>query len=289
MANLIKSELYRLLKSRCTYVLLIITAFFAVINPLMYKTIDMIAMEEMEAVVAKMEESVEDDGTLTVGFSSYGGEKWYDSEYSVTISDFIQENVSGAFILLFLSIFAALFIGGEIKHGYVKSILTHVGNRRRLALANFAAVEFMLLLMFIVNFASSTVTSLILFDGIRFGETGDFMIYMLVQFLLHSAFAALIQLLVYLLRSTAFSMTIGICLSSGMGSLIISLLSLLAVKFLGAPSDFSLSKYTITENIMALIPGAPADELSLPLIVGFAGTLLFFALACFTIEKKDIR
>lgn len=290
MVNLIRSELYRLVKSKCTYVLLIILAVFSVLNPLLYKAIDSIDidMSQVQAEIEAMEEEMPEE-SLEVGYSAYSGEKWFDEEYQITVSDMIQENITGAFVLLFIAIFAALFFNAELKNGYIKNIITQLRCRCNLALANFAAAEIMLLLMFIVNIIVTTAASYILFDDISFGSVGDLAVYHLVQLLLHSAFIAMVQFITYLTRSTAFSMTTGICISSGLSAVILSPLSQLIIKYLDAPNDFSLANYSVSGNIMAVTTTTSGENLIQPIIVGIIWLAAMFSLGCLFLRKKDIR
>lgn len=290
MVNLIRSELYRLVKSKCTYILLLILAVFSVLNPFMFKVIDSIEID-MSQVQAELEAAEEEmsEEVLDVGYSAYSGDKWFDEEYQITVADFIQENVTGAFVFLFIAIFAALFFNAELRTGYIKNIITKLRCRCNLALANFAAVEVMLLLMFIVNIIVTAAASYILFDDISFGSVGDLTVYHLVQFLLHSAFVALIQLMVYLTRSTAFSMTTGICISAGLTSVILVSLSKLIIKYLDAPADFSLSNYTISGKIMSVTISTPSGDLIQPIVVGAIWLAAMFSLGCLILKKKDIR
>lgn len=52
MVNLIRSELYRLVKSKCTYILLLILAVFSILNPFMFKVIDSIEIDMSQVQVS---------------------------------------------------------------------------------------------------------------------------------------------------------------------------------------------------------------------------------------------
>lgn len=298
MVNLIKSELYRLFKSNCTYVILILVAVFSVFNVFIYKETENILADSASSVAESQDSNdsfqiTDNDGEVIVGgeigFQAFSGEKWYDSEYSLTAVDFVKENVAGGFVLLLFTIFAVIFINGEIKSGYVKGILSYVGKRRRLAFANMAAAAVMLIIIFIVNFAASSISAMILFKGIKLGFTGDFLIYQLVELLLHMAYIALLMFLTYLVRSTAFSMTIGICTAAGLGTVVTNLLTILAQKLFNAGADFSITKYTITHNIMTLQSDFSGSELTAPIIVGAVWAVVCIGFACAVLEKKDLR
>lgn len=108
--------------------MIIITTFFCVANPLLYK-VTMSLVENDESLNQILEGTVDtlDSENVSLGFSAYGNAKWYDFNYDLAIVDFVQENIVGTFILLFIAIFAIIFVNGEQKSGYVKSILGHVG------------------------------------------------------------------------------------------------------------------------------------------------------------------
>lgn len=297
MINLIKSEIYRLFISKCTYVILILMAFFSVLNVFIYKEIEVpsgsvVSSDESQASNGSFQ-VMDEEGEVIVdgnfGFQAFSDNKWYDSEYSITAVDFVKENIAGGFVLLFFTIFAVIFINGEIKSGYIKGILSYVGKRRRLVFANMTAAAVMLIMMFIVSFAASSIASMIFLKGIKLGFTGDFLIYQIVELLLHMAYIALLMFITYLVRSTAFSMTIGICIAAGFGTVVTNLLTILAQKLFNVGADFSITKYTITQNIMTLQSEFLGSDLTSPIIVGAVWAVVCIGFACAVLEKKDIR
>lgn len=297
MINLIKSEIYRLFISKCTYVILILMAFFSVLNVFIYKEIEVpsgsvVSSDESQASNGSFQ-VMDEEGEVIVdgnfGFQAFSDNKWYDSEYSITAVDFVKENIAGGFVLLFFTIFAVIFINGEIKSGYIKGILSYVGKRRRLVFANMTAAAVMLIMMFFVSFAVSSIASMIFFKGIKLGFTGDFLIYQIVELLLHMAYIALLMFITYLVRSTAFSMTIGICIAAGFGTVVTNLLTILAQKLFNVGADFSITKYTITQNIMTLQSEFLGSDLTSPIIVGAVWAVVCIGFACAVLEKKDIR
>lgn len=297
MINLIKSEIYRLFISKCTYVILILIAVFSVLNVFIYKEIEVpsgsvVSSDESQASNGSFQ-VMDEEGEVIVdgnfGFQAFSDNKWYDSEYSITAVDFVKENIAGGFVLLFFTIFAVIFINGEIKSGYIKGILSYVGKRRRLVFANMTAAAVMLIMMFFVSFAVSSIASMIFFKGIKLGFTGDFLIYQIVELLLHMAYIALLMFITYLVRSTAFSMTIGICIAAGFGTVVTNLLTILAQKLFNVGADFSITKYTITQNIMTLQSEFLGSDLTSPIIVGAVWAVVCIGFACAVLEKKDIR
>lgn len=297
MINLIKSEIYRLFISKCTYVILILIAVFSVLNVFIYKEIEVpsgsvVSSDESQASNGSFQ-VMDEEGEVIVdgnfGFQAFSDNKWYDSEYSITAVDFVKENIAGGFVLLFFTIFAVIFINGEIKSGYIKGILSYVGKRRRLVFANMTAAAVMLIMMFFVSFAVSSIASMIFFKGIKLGFTGDFLIYQIVELLLHMAYIALLMFITYLVRSTAFSMTIGICIAAGFGTVVTNLLTILAQKLFNVGADFSITKYTITQNIITLQLDFLGFDLTSPIIVGAVWAVVCIGFACAVLEKKDIR
>lgn len=255
MNNLIKSEFYRMLKSKCTLIMLIVTAGFSALIPLLYKLV----------------------------FSLTGVK-----DYGVNVFEFTSLNISGCFLLIFEVIFIAIFISGESKNGFIKGILSYVGKRRKLALANYIIVEIVLLAIFIVSILVSSIVSLILFSETEFGFTLSVLKYLAIEFLLHSAFAAFMMFLSYLVRSTAFSLTMGILAGTGTFSMILSLISTAIISTYDVDSDFSLVEYTISGAISSLSESAN-DPILLPILIGIVGIILYLGLASLLLEKKDIK
>ena len=265
MTNLIKSEFYRMIKSKSTYVILIIFSLLTLVNPLTFKAVFSAKSGHSGAI---------SDGT---------------SVYNTTILNFVEENLSGGVLLLMAVIFMVIYYNAEINHGYIKSILSYVGRRKNLAIANFIVAEITLLAMFILNVAVTSIGSIILLNDIKFGDFSEFLPWCLIQFLFHSAINALMMLLTYLTRSTALSMTVGICIASGIPNLIYTLITMLGIRYLNFPDTFSLSDYSVSQNIMSLELDASGNELIRPILVGVITLASAFILSCIVIKKKDIR
>jgi hypothetical protein len=113
-----------------------------------------------------------------------------------------------------------------------------------------------------------------------------FLQYVGLQCLLHIAFAIIIIMISVIVRSTAISMMTSIGLSSGLGSLIISYLSMLKIGSFHVGEN--LVKYFVTTNVQALTSQFTKDMGIRVLMVSLAAILLYNIISCVVMDKRDI-
>ena len=292
MLNLIKMEFFRALKSKCTYVLIILIALFSILNPIMLKlTITMMnnSPEMKESYTSALDQSEQQQSDVNIGMSSYGSSKWYADNYEFKITDMSEELLNSGFVVLSLVIFTVIFVSAEIKHGYVKNMLGQIYKREKLVFANGIICILMMFAMTVISIIITSLTGVLLFNNVVLGDVGNFCQYLLTKFLLYIAFASLIILLSYLVRSSAFAMVIGICLQMGIGSLVYLLISTVVNKVFKPDSTFSMQKYTITGNISAITQDASEHTYIRAIIVALIYCTVFTFLACTVAKKRDLK
>ena len=109
MLKLLNMEFFRLKKSKCTYVILIIAIVLSLLNPAMYKLMDtLVTATGSETEISEMQEEA-------------GGIQLFKSHW--TASEMVMQNISGLNILLLVAIFTVIFVNGEMKNGYIKNLV----------------------------------------------------------------------------------------------------------------------------------------------------------------------
>ena len=168
MYNTIKMELYRMVRMKSFYVImLIMTAMtilgtWAVSEEVAYykeeaqkteQSLDVIQQnagenQEVEDMMAGIEagkqnaeenqEGSEDGEDIMIGIESGMSE---DTDFSnVTVLDTAFSNLSGMIIALFIAIFTVLFCGADITSGYIKNFVGQAKSRTRLVLAKVISI-----------------------------------------------------------------------------------------------------------------------------------------------------
>ena len=115
MINLIKMEIYRMLRTRSLWVILGIMTFAIVFTTYIagletengvQKQVYIGDAEEAEML---MEMTGVEDETLNIG-------------EPITLYDMVYSNIQGKFIMLFLAIFTVIFSTADVNSGYIKNI-----------------------------------------------------------------------------------------------------------------------------------------------------------------------
>lgn len=128
MLNMIKMDLYRMVRTKSMYVVWIVMAAAIFFSTSMSKLdIDTMNKEAEQQQTESIAETVKPE-TINMGMSVFlptqPGEK-------VTVFDQVYANLQAKFVALFLVIFTVLFSSADIGSGYIKNIGGQVRSRRK--------------------------------------------------------------------------------------------------------------------------------------------------------------
>ena len=125
MLRCIKMDLYRMFHTKALYIIWIIMAAGVIFSTYMAKIDEENIRNESSAVELEQEAlSVGMQVTLNI-----------EEGQSVTVDDQVYANLNGAFVTLFLVIFAVLFSTADINSGYIKNVGGQVKRRESLILS----------------------------------------------------------------------------------------------------------------------------------------------------------
>lgn len=309
MIRLIKMELYRLVHAISTRVMIVVVAGVAVLMSLAM-SLDLNTMETSQKepgqetgtesqVPAESfasgfsdgwasagEKSTEDD--FTFGITAQVDESWVGSDMGV--GDILMSELRSCLLVVFIAIFVPLFVNAEQKRGYIKNIAGQIQRREMLALSKLPAVAVQVFLLFVVFTIANLVSVAIFFRGrLTLELTGALFRTLGVQYVLHAAWGCLIALLAMVTRSTAFAMTTGILLASGIVQMLMQYLNRMICSLLPSAEQFNLMRYTLNYATEAM-----AVQSTMRQIGGFLTLALVYIAASAVIagivyRKRDVR
>ena len=268
MLNLLRTDLYRVFRSKSFYICFGILVFinivtfgilFIITNP---STRDLILQfgAELSADASDIESSLANTTILEI---------------------FRQGTVSGGFLSVTTGVFGALFICMDFESGFIKNIMAAHENKWDYVLGKtgtFCIVNFLYLL------GTLLVTLLLnIISGGFFAYSGleDILYYLFSAWFIVNAFSALIMLICMITRSKAAGVAGAICLNSGLVVMILS--SVFGLFGLGWIFDYSLYL------TLASLPSAFQGEYGLrPFITGAAFFVLYTVISEIVLAKKDI-
>lgn len=286
MSNLIKMEIFRLSKSKTTY----ITLLFVIISSFILFTMSATFGEQSEA--GNIEEDnimyteISDDEGVDIKNGS-GGVGFILEDFTpdtpVTFEYLIANLLSSGFFLIFSGIFATNMVCNKYKSGFQKNLNIYSQKKWQIVIAEnlpllaFAAIEIIL-----ITFAN-ILCSAIYFNDLSMGSLGNIIRYLGMQILLHYAFATLIMCIAELIRGKVVGITITCLLSLGVGTLVTNNLD----QIFGW-DKFSLTQCMIEYNVKLMSIKFDSELWGQALAVVIFAVIVYNVISALIISNRDM-
>lgn len=296
MLNLIRMNLYSLVRSMSFWVMIFVTALIAVFCVVMTNS-DLEYMSEQQSkieqnaiqgMVIGFGQSIEeeDDDEIITGITVDTNEEWIDG--NIEIGSFLVMMFSSGMLALVAAVFMAIYTNAEQKTGFIKNIAGQIPRRGLLSLAKLAGIAVDLLIIFAVFIIAAVICGKIIWgDKLVLGDWGDIIKVSAIQYLLHLAFCTIVQMLCTVARGAGIGMTIGIFYCSGMTDLVYMGINYVIGK-LGA-EDFDIGKYDLMNYMSSAAVGADSDTLIKCVIAGAVYLAVCTAVSIIIMQKRDIK
>lgn len=309
MMRLIKMELYRLVYARSTRVMIVVAAGVAVLMSFVL-SVDVDEMEEVlraqgqetgiesqvpaesfadgfaDGWASEGEESAEEDFTwgitVTVDESQIGS--------GLELGDIVMSELGGCLLVILVAIFVPLFVNAEQKRGYIKNIAGQIPRREMLALSKLPAIAVQVFFLFVIYTIASLVSGAIFFRGrLALEFTGALFRALCMQYVLHIAWGCLIALLTIVTRSTAFAMTTGILLASGIVEMLMVYLNRLIHGLFPSAEQFDLMHYTLNYAVEAMTAQSTMRQIGGLLTLALVYIAASAVIVGIVYRKRDVR
>lgn len=307
MINLIKMDLYRMVHSICTWVMLLVTvgiALFCVAmvnidledmaeNPQYSEETSQMGIVSFQIEVKtqdaqeETEETENSEEEQQIGLYADSDPGWIEGQ--ILAGDLISTQLESGILTLLCVIFAAIFFNGDQRNGFLKNIAGQYPNRGILVISKMTAAAVQILLMEILFAMATGVTAEIIWgEQFVLGSLPQMLPFLCVQYLLNLGAAGMILLLCTLTRSAAFGMTAGILMIMGILLPVYSVIERAFAALL--PSlRLNISQYVLEGNIGVAGMEASSDILTRASMVGAVCLVLSVLLAMVIMKKRDIR
>ena len=249
MLNMIKMDLYRMVRTKSMYVVWIVMAVAIFFSTSMSKLdIDTMNKEAEQQQTENIAETVEPE-TINMGMSVFlptqPGEK-------VTVFDQVYANLQAKFVALFLVIFTVLY------------------------------TTVTMLLYFILQIIAQQMY----FGYLEWGNGSELLRYFGIQILLHYALVLISMAIAVVLNSNVFSMTIVICLCMNTMIVLYGVINRLIQK--AGVENFQILKYTVTGKIALLSMSPTNKECLTAVVIAAAFGIVVTLLTGWVFRKRDI-
>ena len=274
MFNAIRMDVYRLFKTKSTYIILVIMLALSVMGTgLMSVMTEMTGAKRQQVQTEQMSDNadyaVEDDqfnedtegaqSQLSVSVSEIDPDENDNSVLSFAMSD-----ISGLQAGLFIIIFTVLFSMADINSEFIKSIGGQVKSRGVLIVSKMAAIAIFTAIVIIADFLTELIAVNIFFDDAAVGSASEIVRLLSSQFVLNFALAVLMMAIAIIIKNNVVSMIIGVCMCTGIFELIFMGINYLMDKI--GFNDFDINNILITGKIQNVTIGADASDIGYALL-----------------------
>ena len=281
MFNLIKMDLYRLVRTPSALITAGMADLLAVFSVFMTDTDIQLMQEDPSSV------STEAPDERQMGIYVEADPEWLTGK--IEAGSIVSVEMRSGLLALLCVIFTAVFVNAEHRSGFIKNIAGQLHSRGKLIISKLTAVAVQVLFMMIVFIIAVLITGFILWGGSFYiGSAASLFKFAAIQYLLHLSLSAMIIFFTVLTGSSAFSMTLGILLCSGLSVPVYSLINKLVYNF--RPGlGFDINKFLPDGNITLTGIDASAEVFLRGAVSGAVYALIFILLSMLIMQKRDVR
>ena len=279
MLNMIRMELYRMVRMKSFWVILIIVGVMNVISVALNDSItdDPQLQQAIEAA-----SSEKDDPMANIGMN-ISMKRNDDGSYGFL--EIITSAAKGMLFALFIGIFTVIFATADFNSGYIKNYGGAVKHRWHMAAAKGAAVLVYTVMFFALFILSSCLGVFAGGHKLVMDPAGKIFEVLCIQGMLHVVFGWVIMCICLIIRNNLISMIITCCISLHVFAALYSFADK-GLKKLGW-KDAAISNYTVSGRIMQY--GMNSSKIlgsTIAVAVAFAAT--FYLIGILWITKKDL-
>ncbi|QNK56919.1 ABC transporter permease [Paenibacillus sp. PAMC21692] len=207
---------------------------------------------------------------------------------SMSASEFFQYMLAQppSWMLLYVAVFTVHYTWSERSAGFYKNYISMRHARVSSVLAKALLLALFTLLLFVAAVAANALGRLLFFENAPTGELGQYALLLLLQFLLHWAFAVMMLFVALAARSLIAGLIIGLLLAL---NLVGYSLSALAALLLGEDGAGIASWWLVNRIVHTLELGQGGAGVLEPAIVALLFLLLFGAAGAVFRQREDLR
>lgn len=284
MRNLINMQKYWILRSKRTWVLIILCAVLITLSTLMMKIEVNMANSNKEFSDAMVQSS--DSVSVGVHTNIFTTQEFANNE-KFSVETMIGQNYASNLVLLLACIFAVCCAISEIKNGYIKNMTCYMKQRSYYVYAKvFDIIMYSLVLVLIVPLFT-ILGSLLFFGYIRFTDIPAMIGMIGMQWLVTSALGIFAMLITIIFRSTALPIAFIVCCATGFDSLIMSLFNTLLKNAL--PSGCDLRDYVLSPYTSSVCVGSTSSTIIKCSIVAACYMVVSIIVSAIIMNKRDVK
>lgn len=198
-------------------------------------------------------------------------------------------NISASFHFLAIAIFTGIFLGAVYKNGYDKNLIVSNRCRFTLFMARITVIAAYTLALIAATFIFTALWDALFTHEVTWNLDGAVFGYLTISFLLAFAFACVVAAVASFTRNTAAALTVGVLLSTGFLSVMLSIATLiLKYMFPDLPDEFNLINLTLTQNAEVLALDSSGKEVIRALLCSLVYGAASILSSGMIIKRRDI-
>ncbi len=283
MLNVLKMDIYRMIKSKAAWIILAASILMMVASVFMtgqdinYYNNNPLALENLE-----------NGGDVSWGiYIGSVNPEWCNGNI-IPFMELFSVNIKSRMLLMFLTVFVVYFAGSEGRNSFMKNIIGQVKNRAFLVISKFITISIYTALMIIAAMFATMLGSQMFFGYASLAGISQGLYFLLIQILLHIGYGMFVLLLYYITRSSVATMLSGILIAAGILQFVDAIL-LAVFERLKSVTDFSILNYT-TSGYVGVLP-LNGDEIIFMRAgaVAVCAIVLMNIFSSIIIQKRDLR
>lgn len=305
-AKAFKSEAYRISRMKSPYILIAVLMCVLFLINFLYMRVDLyglmgLSKEDVEQI-QEMGTSVEGyEESFMAGFQAGLDTSENINEeqapikilgegplYGESVAVIYSMDVSSLYEALLLAIFIGLYIGNIYSTGLDRNLNVFAGKRMMLFGTRMLMISIYSLVLHVFSWLTAWMSAALMGASVEFAFDKAFVLYFIVTWLLLTSFGGIVASMTHITRSKAAGITLGIILSAGILSTIMSIASLMLQRKLGLESEFNLGYYTVTQNLATVNLYSDGHFVVRALICAVVYFAAAYILSLMIVRKRDI-
>ncbi len=220
MLKLFRMDLYRMVRMKSFYIILIILTALNIMTFLLDGT-GAPVLEEADTEQKKETELTSDNGfsDFMEGFEDAATEESdsnavvgmsimlsADEEGRYHLEECLQGMLKGMLVAVFVVIFTVIFSTADFNNGYIKNYAGQLDRRYKIVLAKAMSIAVYTAIAFMMNLVSFILGAYISGKSVMVDRWNDLFLVLGVQYVLHLAFALFIMALCFIIRNNLITM-----------------------------------------------------------------------------------
>lgn len=272
MLNVLKMDLYRIVKSKAAWLILVASILMMFASVFMTKQ-DINFYNDNPSALENLRNGGEINWGIYIGSVN---PKWCNGNV-IPLMELLAVNINSRMLLMFLTVFIVYFAGSEGRNSFMKNIVGQVKNRAFLVMSKFIAISIYTVFMMIATMLATMLGSRMFFGYVSLAGMSQGINFLLIQMSLHIGYGMFVLLLYHITGSSVATMLSGILIAAGI------------LQFFDAIMYINILRYTTSGNVGVLSLSSSGTAYMRAGVVAVCAIVIMNLLSSIIIQKRDLK